>query len=153
MASQLEASYQDYSQEMSRIRVNITQMTAANFDAQVTLQNTLLTKILALQVENAQQNKRVIALNNYITGAAAANPLSQRENKLLVTYEDATTHAKTRMEIPLFDLTLLLPGTDLIDTTEAAWTEFVTAFEAVVVFPNTGNAVNVLTGQFVGKRT
>lgn len=76
---------------------------------------------------------------------------AQREMGLMVTYVDTVTGKKYRITIPGPKwATLGQAGTDKVDTTQALWTAFVTAFEAHAV-SEVGNAVTVLDGRLVGR--
>jgi len=151
MPSQCEFTYQDYSREKSRVRFNVQTMTAANFDATISLINALSTAILGVQVENALQSKRVIAQDNLISRAAATDKASQRETKWLITLEDATLHTLSRHEIPLADTQYVTANTDFMDLSAGAGDTLKSAVEAGCKSP-AGNAVNVMSVQLVGKR-
>lgn len=78
---------------------------------------------------------------------------AQRERKFLVIYEDDTTLAPYRMEIPCADFSLtdvILPGTDKVDLTQTEIAAFVTAFETLCKSPE-GNDVTVLQMRAVGR--
>lgn len=81
------------------------------------------------------------------------DPSAQRENKWLVRYQDNVNFALYRFEIPGADLSLgLLPGTDILDPTLAAYTDFRDAFQALGRSPE-GNNVTLLDITFVGRST
>lgn len=151
MGSEIVFTYQDYSREKSNVKFNTVQMTAANFDAQITAINALSTAILALQPENSLQTKRVVAQNNYLTRAPASDQATQRENKWLCTFQDDTLKTLFRHEIPQAKLSLLGSNSDMLDLSAGAGLAFKTAAEAVVVSP-AGNASVLISVQFVGKR-
>lgn len=76
---------------------------------------------------------------------------AQRERKAQVTYEDTTTHALYRLEIPTIDLTgRMQPLSDLLDLTETDIAAWITAFEDLCKSPE-GNAVSVLKIRAVGR--
>lgn len=76
---------------------------------------------------------------------------AQRELGLLIIYTDSVTGKKYRMTIPGPKwATLGQAGTDMVDTSQALWTAFVTAFEAHAV-SEVGNAVTVTSGRLVGR--
>lgn len=151
MGSEVVFSYKDYSMEMSHAKFRITDMTAANFDVTITAINSLSTAILGVQKENALQSKRVVAQNNFLTRAPAANKLSQREMKWLLSVEDTTLHTISRHEVPLADPTLTTANTDFMDLSTGAGAALKTAVEAVVKSP-AGNGVLLISVEFVGKR-
>lgn len=150
MASQAEFTYQDYSRETSRVKFNVQQMTAANFDATITLINTLSTAILGVQVENALQTKRVVAQNNLISRAPASTKPAQREVKWVVTCEDDTLHTLSRHEIPLADTQWVTANTDFMDLSAGVGLTLKNAIEAAVLSP-AGNSVSVASIQLVGR--
>lgn len=150
MASQAEFTYQDYSRETSRVKFNVQQMTAANFDATIALINTLSTAILGVQVENALQTKRVVAQNNLISRAPASTKPAQREVKWVVTCEDDTLHTLSRHEIPLADTQWVTANTDFMDLSAGVGLALKNAIEAAVLSP-AGNSVSVASIQLVGR--
>lgn len=150
MASECEFTYQDYSKEISKARFKINAITAANFDATVSLVNALSAAILGCQVENALQSKKVIAQNNFITRAPATDKASQRETKWLMTLEDATLHTLSRHEFPLADSQYVQANTDFMDLSDGVGEALKTAVEAVVLSP-AGNAVLLVSVQYVGR--
>lgn len=84
--------------------------------------------------------------------------LAQRENKLLVTYEDTTTHEHFNLSIGTIDLTKLVftpGGKDAVSLTSSAEIiAWITAFEAVASPPNNpANNVNVIALRFVGRNS
>lgn len=76
---------------------------------------------------------------------------AQRERKASVTYEDTTTHALYRIEVPTVNLAgRVQPLSDLIDLTESVVAAWVTGFEALCLSPE-GHAINVLQIRAVGR--
>lgn len=151
MPSQVSFKYQDYSRELSNVKFDVADMTAANFDATITAINALSVAILAVQTENALQSKIVTAQNNLISRSPAALKTSQRESKWLLLMEDNTLHTLSRHEIPLADTTYVTANTDYMDLANTPGSALKTAVEAVVKSP-AGNAVTLVSVQFVGKR-
>jgi len=142
----------DYDGESTTFRARTAALTAANYDAQLTLQSALNTAMAGITRGHVTKT----AWGNEITaGATPDDPLSQRENKWLIRYHDAVTDdAISPMELGCADLTVLDPNNrgyaemgdgDVVDA-------FVTAFEAYVLSP-LGNAVVVDSLQFVGRNT
>lgn len=77
----------------------------------------------------------------------------QREEKFLVTYEDVTTLASYRFELPCRDTTLVPPAnTDEYDITASPFAAFVTALEAYATSPD-GNVINVTSIRLMGKNS
>lgn len=151
MASQAEFSFQDYSKEISRVRFNITPVTAANYDAVTLAVNNLGTAILGVQADSSMQTKRIVAADVQISKAPATEKACQREIKWLCTLEDTTLHSLSRHEIPQADVNLVTANTDFMDLSTGAGATLKTDIEAVVKSP-AGNSVVLLSVQLVGKR-
>jgi len=151
MPSECGFSYKDYDGEKTSVRFKIVTMTAANFDATITAINALSAAILALQTENALQDKRVYAQNTFVTRAKATGKTSQREHKWICTFEDATLHTLFRHEIGLADASLVGTDVDTLDLSAGVGQAFKTAAEAIVKSP-AGNAVYLMSVQYSGKR-
>lgn len=143
-------SFLDHSDETSTVSWESVTLTAANFDAQATEFNSLNSALLNLTLGVESQHVRGLVTEG--TTTPPSDPYAQRELKWLVTYADATTGKRYQSEIPTPDLTdNLIPGTDQADVTSADWTAFVTAFEAFVTAPDTGNAVEFVSARLVGR--
>lgn len=140
----------DYDAETTVFRVNSTTLSAANFDAQVALNVALGVAIVGVTVGALQK----IAYGNEILSPAVCDePLAQRENKWLIRYVDDVTGDAYHVELGTADLTLLDPdnrGYMKIDTDEGL--AFKSAFDGYALSPD-GNAVTMLSAQFVGRNT
>lgn len=136
--------------ETSTVRYPVTTIIAGNYTTMQTAIAALCTAAAALQV--GTEVKRTTIAAAVIQGSGpASSALAQRENKWLLRYHDATNNVKYQMEIPCADLTLLAPNSEMINTTLTAWTDFKTAFEAIVKSPDDDNAVVLDSAQFVGR--
>lgn len=79
------------------------------------------------------------------------NVNAQRERKFLVSYEGTTTLSLYQLEIPTADLAgRMLPGTDMVDMSNAQVATWITAFETLCRTPE-GEAVNVVSIRHVGR--
>lgn len=145
MASQCSFSYRDYDNQLSSCGFDITTITGANLDTVNTAVNALSAAILAIQTENSLQSKRLIAADNFISRAKATEKDTQRAHKWVVTLEDATNHRLTTHRIPQADVSLIGEDVDTLDLGAGAGAALKTAIEAVVKFPGTGNAVNLVS--------
>lgn len=152
MASKCRFTYKDYDGENSGCGFEIATMTAANFDATISAVNALSTAILAVQSENSLQTKIVTAQDNFISRAKATEKATQREHRWAVTLEDATTHRLATHDIPQADASLVGTDVDTLDLSAGVGQDLKNAIEAVVKFPGTGNAVNVVAVHYTGKR-
>lgn len=107
---------------------------------------------LGVTVKWVYGNETVV---NPVSKAASAS--AQRENKLLVRYYDDTTFAKLTASIPTIDLPNLVFETDANDyvskSTPTAISDLVTAWQAFVVNPVTGNLTIIESLEFVGKNS
>lgn len=140
--------------ETTTWEVPVTQLTAANLVAKSALIATLETTVEALILGNVQRTT-IIQDRVQVSGLPADTQLAQRENKLLVRYEDGLTHQKYQVSIGTFDLTKLPLHDEFLDieTALGAGNNFKVAFEAIVVSPGAGNAVIMTSAQFVGRNT
>lgn len=150
MPSKLNVKYIDYSLEKSTAQFWGTLLTAANFDAQVGLQDNLISAVDGITLGTLNQYTRIAAM---VDGSSTppASAFAQREMKWLVQYVDDNTGKVHTLDIPTADLQFLVAGTDLLDLASTEGAAFVTAFEAYVVAPDTGNSVTITQVQFVGR--
>jgi len=85
----------------------------------------------------------------------ASSPSAQRENKLLIRYHDATNLKVMTASIPTIDLPNLVFETDANDFVSLSSPSFmsglVTAWQAFVTNPETGNLTIVDSAQYVGR--
>jgi hypothetical protein len=153
--SKLVLTYRDYGTpgERSTAIFEGQDMTALNYDAEVTAQNTLRDAVNAITLGELAKVTRV-AQESPQPGAMPASPFAQRESKWLVRYSDTVTGKKATLEIPCADLAKLDPNSQdralMTDTDIAA---FVTAFEAYVLSPS-GTLGNAQVDEiiFVGRK-
>jgi hypothetical protein len=137
--------------EVSRLRLFVTTITAGNQVAQVALHTTLFAALSALTLGLEQKEETVLS-SSVLNVTPATNPLAQRENKWLLRYHASASRKNFTAELPCADLTLLNPAnTDFIDKTTSAWTDLVSAFQAVVVDPDDGGSVILDDAEFVGR--
>lgn len=149
--SYAEWSFQDYSREKSRVRMQFQDITAANYDATKTLMDNVRTAILGIQQENCEQTYTVVAQSIFNSRAPASNKASQRESKWLLTLADTVTNKLSRHEVPIAKLDLVTANSDFMDLSAGAGLALKTAIEAGVKSP-AGNAVSLISVQYVGKR-
>jgi len=152
MAEQVSITYRDYSDELSTMRLRAPTISAANFDAQNTLRDTLVTAIgnVTLGVM-AKQQVNIIDATSSLTPASSA---AQRELKWLVKYRgtDGVTYNAEIACPDITDDTLLAGNSDLWDPSDASWVTFIAAFEALVIDSDDG-AVVILEVRLVGRNT
>lgn len=154
-----EISMRDATAEVTTARIRIAQLTAANLAAQLVAQSAFDAAVAAIVL--GVVSKETMGNAQIISNAEASDPSAQRESKLLVSYWDATTEQIYSITIGTIDYSLLvfMPGAgDAVAFTTAqgaptAITDFVTAFEAFALAPDTGNAVAVIGMRFVGRST
>jgi len=147
-------TYKDYSSESSVVSVESTALTAANFDAQETLRAALETAMETILIGVLQKTSKGNRTDE--SADLPASSAAQRENKFLVSYHDDTFPTrKLSIELPCPDVEnedYFLGNTDLIDLEDTDIAAFVTAFEAFVLAPWTGNAVSVDKITLVGRK-
>lgn len=141
----------DYSNEKSNVKFRIDQVTAGNYTAQATAVSDLQVAIGGITLGTIA-SRILTAEETFISRTPPSDKAAQRESKWLVRSEDAVTHEILRHEIPTADASLLSSNSDLITVfPTGVLANFKTAWEAVVV-SKAGNAVTLLSLEFVGKR-
>lgn len=133
-------TFLDYSGEKSTTQVNVRSLAdnpAFNVASQE-FEDQLVAHTLGTK------NKASAFVNYAYSSSNPGNVNAQREDKLLVRYQDNVTGKNYSFTVPTFDRTSLSisPGTDEIDITEGTATDLVSAIEAFVASP-AGNAVTV----------
>lgn len=139
----------DYGSEATRFGFHMLQVTAANFDAQVTLLDNIQTAVgnVALGTFLGKSLQAV----NVAVGPKATVVNAQREAKWRVSYtDDVQPEGNGSFEIGMPDLSLLVAGTGIMDVSAGAGAALVTAIEAGVV-SRLGNAVTVVDIIHVGR--
>lgn len=154
MATRLTFSLSDYSNERTSTTLHVAEVTDANIDAQDALYDALATAVGNLTLGSFVT--RYFSQGNWtLSDTPPSDPLAQRENKWLVTYADTVTGKKYNSEIGTAELGNghLLTNSDVANLADAEWVAFISAFEDVVVAPDTGNPVIVVSARFVGRRS
>lgn len=143
-------TYVDYSDEKSSFQFNFGAITAISLPGFLTQFGAFRNATNAITLGELVSDQWVGDQTKY-NNAPPTNVNAQRERKFLVTYEDVTTFALYRLEIPTADLTgRMIPDTDLVDLTNTQIAAWITAFEAMCKSPE-GNDVNVVRIQAVGR--
>lgn len=153
--SKIGLSFMDHSSEVGRVDYYVAGVTAGNLAG--TLSGALPATGGSLAAAMCALSgctciiSDVQAAQNQFAKTPPASAFAQRELGLLVTYQDTVTKKNYRLTIPgpAWD-TIGQVGSDLVDPNAAAWTTFVTAFEANALSPD-GNAVTVTGGRLVGR--
>lgn len=130
----------------SSVSVYSEPLTAANFNAQVALQNAFEAAVDAVTLGTAG-SERLLAVQTVVARTPSANPLAQRENKWLVTCAETGGGGVVTFTIPCADLSLLAADGENMDATAAEYTALVAAIEDFVQ-SNDGNAVTVTSIKF-----
>ena len=145
----------DFSGEKTVSTFSVADIDAANFDTEIA-------KIVALESAIADitigaKYRRDVVLESPGLVAFPPDSEAQRELKWLVTYHDnGSVQRKLNVELGCADVidgTLLIDNTDMADLDNADIAAFVTAFEAAVKAPWSGNAVTVERITLVGRRS
>lgn len=157
----------DYSREKASVGFNTAAITAASIAGALTQFGALRTAIEG--ITNGVVAAEALYINrSKLSNVPPVDPLAQRENKWLVTYEDVTEFFDSpvnaipnagykgvfNIEIPTADLenVPMLPNTDDANMGEAAMSAFITAFQNLARSPY-GGAVVVTRVQFVGRNS
>jgi len=152
MSGKLHLSYADYGGEKSAFQVPILDYTSGNFDANETLVDSLVNAVDALTI--GLEVKQVRSHSDSGSGSGqSTNVNAHRELKWLVTFSDDVTGQFYQREMPaplLNANTLLQDVAGNANITDTLWTNFITAFEAVVESP-VGNAVTFVGARYVGR--
>jgi len=154
--SKIHQSYKDYGSaqhpygEPAGIGLFVRTLTAANLAAQQALHTALFNTLADCTLGIVVKQETVIS-DTVIASGPATSPLSQRENKWLIRYHDASTGDKLTASLPNADLTLLGTNSEYMDPTGAEFLALKAAFEAVVYSPDNANLVVLDSLQFVGR--
>lgn len=163
MPSQLVITYLDYGGEKSTTGIASSEITAANYAARVGEMTSLVAGINTITLGARYKT----AFTTVITPGTSTPPTdknAQRENKWLVTYQDSQSYLDPgpntvpnpgfgkvfNIELPCADLSLLEPGTDIVDLFDPAVSQFITPFEVFARSPY-GGTVTVLQIRHVGR--
>ncbi len=152
MSGKMVLTYADYGGEKSSFQVPTLDWTAANFDANNTLVDNLVNAVDALTVGLEVRQLRSHTESGSGSGQSS-NVNAHRELKWLITFTDDVTGVNYQREIPcplLSAATLLQDIGGNANVGDTLWTNFITAFEAVVESP-AGNAVTFVTARYVGR--
>lgn len=149
MAVQTSFGGLDYSIERTNTGVWMADLTSANFDGQVLLQDNIQVGIQGISLI-AYQGKSYPA-NVVITESVPPGDVNaQREKKWRVSYADNVTGRRYALEVGGADLALLQANSDLMDLALPGPAAFVANFEAGAL-SLAGNAVTVIEIRFVGR--
>lgn len=150
MPGKLNYTLLDYSEEKSSVGCYLPNFTAANFDAQNTLVDNLITAILGVAGGTPIKDERVATVTRFAP-IPPADETEQREQKWLVSCTDNVTGFEVTFEIPIATPTgLLLPNTDRMDLESTQGAALKAAVDAVVR-SRAGNPVTMLRATYVGR--
>lgn len=150
MAGSFSVTYRDYANEASTVQVHTTEMSAANFDAEVAENDDILAALNGVSLGNNIKSAQT-AIINRDNPTPAADPNAQRELKWLVRGYDVVTYQAWSIEVPCADLSLLDPNNiDRMDPTAPEYTALVSALEAGAMSV-AGNAIAVNEIVLVGR--
>lgn len=138
----------DADNDRMQVGFEIVDMTALNFDAQVTEQNALNTALNAITLGTVKIVQR-IAIAQDLAVAPPANNFAQTNIQWIIEYEDDTTGLRYTYRIPTADLaaaTVEFNGAPALDLTAGVGLDLKTAFEDVVL--HDGNPVTVIAVYF-----
>lgn len=141
----LSFSLVDRSGEIGRFGIN----TLVPAESNELTNNALITAFRSALVDITAGTLKSVQFSEVRRVSNAESGEGQREDKVLVVYEDTVTLTKYAVEIPTVDM-ITPAGDDQYDLTAPPWPAFVAAFEALAVSPD-GNALNVLSATRVGR--
>ncbi len=149
MVAKLVLTYRDNTLESSRATFQGPELTAGNIVAQEALQDTLITATAGLVNGSLYQTTRIASVEE----GSSARPAKdvQREIKLMVRWHAGSE--KHRTELPTFDLSTIVDGTEYVDMTAGAGLAFVNAFEAYVTGDDGITAATVDSLTYVNRNT
>lgn len=149
MADLISIGGLDYSYETTQVGMNITGLTAANFDAQVSAAQALQTAIQNISLIDFE-GLTIRHIDATVETDQPTSEYAQRENKWLVRYTDDVLNTRHTLEIGGPDLTLTGADGKTLDVSGGAGAAFVTAFETNALSP-AGNAVTFVSATHVGR--
>jgi hypothetical protein len=149
--SEVTISGLDYSLEGTRFTVRITDLTAVNFDAQITAAQAVQTAVQGVSLIDFE-GISVKALNTPPEADQPASPYAQRESKWLVTMTDDSNGRINQFEIGGADLTILASDGETMDVTGGAGAALVTALEANLISRD-DNSLTFVEAKHVGRAT
>lgn len=155
MPSTLTYSVLDNSGERSGFTLTGATLNAGNIAAQVALVSGIQAALddIILGTINREQ---LVASNTLISSTLPGSPYAQRELKLLFSYSDDVTGKSYTFTVPTPDLAALTiaSGGDSVLLADAdVMAAFVSAAEAYMTAPDTGNAVTINSCRIVGRNT
>lgn len=151
MASRVNFTIRDYSNELSSFGITSVTGNAGNLAAELAEAVTLSSAIENLTIGHLDKyTYSIIPLDTPIT---PSNVYAQREVKWLVTYTGDVSGKSYSIEIAAPNLTDNLNGnSDDADLSSTDWAAFVTAFEAFARAPDNGTEnVTVVSARVVGR--
>ena len=153
MASQVNFTIRDHSDEYSSIGFNIEDVDETSWVATNTTIGVIQAALAALTTGSIAR-RQLVASNVPVDDTRPANPYAQRETGLRLFYQDDVTSKKYHITVPAPDLTLVASGgTDEVDLSGVAVVNaLVTALEPFMLSPD-GNAITFYRGVIVGRRS
>ena len=151
-------TFTDKTGEPTTVKIYNDAVTALSIAAYLAQLGTLRTATGAITLGAQSRATWVGDADDTPVDTSALPNTAQRENKLLVTYEDTTTHEQYQLSIGTIDLTKLsfVPGAKdaVLLTAPTEIVDWITAFEAIASPPEApANGVKVLKMRFVGRNS
>ena len=130
----------------SKTSVHTPDLTAGNFAAQIALRDAFEAAIDAVSLGNSGRES-TIAVETDPGRVPSLNPIAQRENKWLVSFNDNTLGNPGSFTVPCYDPALLGADGENMDAGAAEYAALVTATEAYIRSV-AGNVVTVTSVKF-----
>jgi len=153
--SPIEISLRDKGGEVGSFGAYGVLMEESAYDDNQTLRSAFVTAVDGVTLGQLVQSNYGGELRIVNPVAKAASASAQRENKLLVRFYDSVTFKRFSYAIPTVDLpnlVFLSEARDFVDpTTPAAVVALVSAHQAFIVNPETGNLTTIENLEYVGR--
>ena len=153
MASQVNFTIRDFSDELSGVQFNIDDVDETSWVATQTQIAAVQSALAALTIGTIAR-RSLVAENVAVNDVRPVNPFAQRETGLRLFYQDTNNQKRYHLTIPCPDLLLVgSGGTDDVDLSGVSVVNaIVNALEIFMRSPD-GGPVNFYRGTIVGRRS
>lgn len=153
MPSQVNFTVRDFSDELSGVQFNISDVDETNWIATQAQIAAVQAALAALTIGTIAR-RAVVAENVPVNDVRPVNPFAQREIGLRLFYQDTNSQKRYHLTIPAPDLVLVgSSGTDDVDLSGVSVVNtIVNALETFMRSPE-GGPVNFYRGTIVGRRS
>jgi hypothetical protein len=144
--------FADFDNEKTTVEVSFPNLTDG---ASWTTANTRLSAMAAVLADMSIGILQEYGIKNTyeVSTILPTSPYAQRESKWFVPYFGTTNGEKRHFTIPSADLTLLVPNTRDIDTSDAKWVAFVAEIENPFYDSPAGGNYDIQRAYHVGRNS